>query len=163
MQDDNYNSFYAQAVDPTKQAGFVFALSVGTLVIAKIIQSAGLSEFQEYFPWTIATSFMLFFIIFNTIFSLSSPDMNKYWVRSVACYSALAIVSGGTAYLFSSIPFGEAGTFKWLFIVFSVSYLIFLSIVRFMRNIVEFAEKEDWQAPKKRKKRGDDKNRNRRR
>ena len=156
MQDSNYNSFYAQAIDPTKQAGLVFALSMGTLVIAKILQSTGISEFQDHFPWTIATSFMLFFIVFNTVFSLSSPDMNKYWMRSVLCYSVLAIVSGLTAYLFSSIPFGEAGTFKWLFIVFSFSYLLFLSIVRFMRNIVEFAEREDWQAPKKRRRKGDD-------
>ena len=155
MQDSNYNSFFAQAIDPMRQAGLVFALSMGTLIIAKILQSAGLSEFQEHFPWTIATSFMLFFIVFNTVFSLSSPDMNKYWIRSISCYALLAIVSGGTAYLFSSIPFGEAGTFKWLFIVFSFSYLIFLSMVRFMRNIVEFAEQEDWQAPKKRKRRDD--------
>lgn len=154
MQDDNYNSFYAQAIDPARQAGLVFALSLGALIVAKLLQSTGLSEFQDHFPWTIATSFMLFFIVFNTVFSLSSPDMNKYWVRSVSCYVVLAIVSALTAYLTSSIPFGEAGTFKWLFIVFSFSYLIFLSMVRFMRNIVEFAEREDWQAPKKRKRRG---------
>ena len=88
--------------------------------------------------------------------------MNKYWARSVMCYSVLAIVSAGTAYLFSSIPFGEAGTFKWLFIVFSFSYLIFLSIVRFMRNIVEFAEQEDWQAPKKKRRKPNDKGNRRR-
>lgn len=162
MQDSNYNSFYAQAIDPVRQAGLVFALSIGSLIIAKFLQLAGLSEFQEHFPWTIATSFMLFFIVFNTVFSLSSPDMNKYWIRSVSCYAVLAIVSALTAYLTSSIPFGEAGTFKWLFIVFSFSYLVFLSMVRFMRNIVEFAEREDWQAPKKRR-RNDDGNRKKRR
>jgi len=161
MQDSSYNSFYAQAIDPARQAGLVFALSMGSLVVAIILQSAGLAEFQDHFPWTIATSFMLFFIVFNTVFSLSSPDMNKYWVRSVSCYVILAIVSAMTAYLTSSIPFGEAGTFKWLFIVFSFSYLVFLSMVRFMRNIVEFAEREDWQAPKKRKRRDDGKGRRR--
>ena len=162
MQDSNYNSFYAQAIDPARQAVIVFGLSLGALIIGLILQSSGLSEFQDHFPWTIATSFMLFFIVFNTVFSLSSPDMNKYWIRSVSCYAVLAIVSALTAYLTSSIPFGEAGTFKWLFIVFSFSYLVFLSMVRFMRNIVEFAEREDWQAPKKRR-RNDDGNRKKRR
>ncbi len=55
------------------------------------------------------------------------------------------------AYLFSSLSLNEAGSYRWIFTVLSFGYLVFLSILGFVKRIVEFAEKEDWQRPKKRR------------
>lgn len=37
----------------------------------------------------------------------------------------------------------EAGSFRWLYIVFALTYLVFISIVNMMRKIMEIAKKQD--------------------
>jgi len=150
MQNTSNDSFFVKAADPVIQATIVFGLTVVFTTLTKIAIWTGAAEFKEYIPWVISASFLLFFAVLNSIFSLASDDMNKYWIRSMISYSVLAIISGLLAYLASSISFNEAGTIRWIFIVLTFVYLVFLSIVNFMKRIVSFAEREEWQAPKKR-------------
>ena len=152
MQNNTNDSFFAKAYDPVRQAAVVLGCSVCFMAFTKIVSWSGLVEFKDYIPWVIAASFLLFFAVFNSVFSLSTDDMNKYWVRSMISYSGLAIISGLLAYLASSVAFNDAGTIRWIFIVLTFVYLVFLSIVNFMKKIVTFAEKEEWTAPKKRQK-----------
>ena len=58
---------------------------------------------------------------------------------------------GVLAYIFSSMTITEAGSFKWIFMVLTFGYLLFLSVMRFMRKIVEIAQKEDdkWMSRRK--------------
>lgn len=107
---------------------------------------------SDQFPWTIATSFLLFYAIFNSVISLASKDLNKYWGRSMLCFAVLACSSALVAYFFSALTIDEIGPYKWIYFVLSFGYLVFLSILGFMKRIVDFAEREDWQAPKQRKK-----------
>ena len=151
MQSRNSKSFFYKAYNPVLQAGVIFGVMFSLLVLSKVANWVGMADFQDRFPWIIAASFLLFYVIFNSIFSLSSRDLNQYWVRSILSYVSLSVASGLMAYLFSMVTFGEAGTIKWIFIVLTIVYLVFLSIVRFMKNIVEFAEREEWHQPKKRK------------
>ena len=153
MQNNNKDSFFSQAYDPIRQATVVLACCVSFMALTKIAIWTGVAEFKVYIPWVIAASFLLFFAVFNSVLSLSTDDMNRYWFRSVASYTGLAIISGLLAYLASSVSFNDAGTIRWIFIVLTFVYLVFLSIVNFMKKIVTFAEREEWTAPKKRKKR----------
>lgn len=150
MQQDTNDSYFEKVYDPIMQASLVLGCTVVFMVVTKIAIWTGVAEFKDYIPWVISASFLLFFAVLNSIFSLSSDDMNKYWIRSMISYSGLAIISGLLAYLVSSISFNEAGTIRWIFIVLTFVYLVFLSIVNFMKRIVSFAEREEWQAPKKR-------------
>ncbi len=152
MQDKTNDPFMTKAKDPVNQATVVLGFIVVFIALTKIAIWTGAAEFKDYIPWIISASFLLFFAVLNSIFSLSSDDMNKYWIRSMISYSVLAIISGILAYLTSSVSFEEAGTIRWIFIVLTFVYLVFLSIVNFMKRIVSFAEREEWQAPKKRSK-----------
>jgi len=153
MQDKQNESFFAKAYDPVMQAAVVLGCSVIFMAFVKVSSWSGVAEFKQVIPWVVAASFLLFFAVFNSVFSLSTDDMNKYWLRSIISYFSLAIISAGLAYLASSISFNDAGTIRWIFIVLTFVYLIFLSIVNFMKRIVSFAEREEWNAPKKRKRR----------
>ena len=152
MQDTTNESFFAKAYDPVIQAGVVLGCVVIFTFLTKVAIWTGAAEFKDYIPWVISASFLLFYAVFNSVFSLSTDDMNKYWIRSMLSYAGLAIISGLLSYLASSVSFYEAGTIKWIFIVLTFVYLVFLSIVNFMKKIVSFAEREEWQAPKKRSK-----------
>jgi hypothetical protein len=93
--------------------------------------------------WVIGGATTLFFGLFNSVISLGATDMNVYWFRSTASYVVLMVLSGCLAYFFSGMTMNEAGSFKWIFMVLTFGYLLFLSIMRFMRKIVQIAQQED--------------------
>ena len=80
-----------------------------------------------------------------------SEKMNIYFRDSVYSFAALAVTAGYTAFLFSGLSIFEAGSYSWLFKVVFFVYLVFMSIVRFMKVVSDFAQKEEWNAPKLRK------------
>jgi len=151
MQNTTNDKFLKNAKDPVIQAAAVLGVSILFMLLTKLTSLTGATEFKDVIPWTISASFLLFFVVLNSIYSLSSDDINKYWIRSIISYLCLAIVSGFLAYLFSSVAFNDAGTIRWIFYVLTFTYLVFLSILNFMKKIVAFAEREEWTAPKKRK------------
>jgi hypothetical protein len=151
MQNTTNDPYFEKAKDPVMQATVILGFIVISMLFTKIASLTGAVELKDYFPWTISASFLLFFAVLNSIFSLTSDDMNKYWIRSIVCFLGLAIVSGALAYLVSSIAFNDAGTIRWIFYVLAFVYLVFLSILNFMKKIVAFAEREEWTAPKKRR------------
>ena len=148
----NQSSFFYKAYHPGLQAAIIFFAGIIVTLGAKLIQYMGILTVGERFPWMCAASFLLFFALFNSIFSLSAKDINRYWTKSMFSFAGLALISGLCAWGFSQIGMNEAGSYRWIFIVVTFGYLVFLSMMGFMKRIVEFAEKEDWQSPRKRKK-----------
>jgi len=144
------SSIFTKAHHPAIQAIGIFVAGVFVTCCSKIIQSIGLLEVGERFPWMTAASFLLFFAIFNSISSVAAKDANKYWTRSMFSFGGLAVASGLAAWGFSQLSIEEAGSYKWIFVVLTFGYLIFLSMMGFLKRIVNFAEKEDWQHPRKR-------------
>lgn len=144
-------SLFEKSIDPVLQAAVALVGVVVFTIVAKIIHAIGLMEVPERFPWMSAAAFMLLFAVFNSVFSLSSEDMLKYWGRSVYSFLGLAAAAGGVAYLFSSLSIGQAGSYKWIYVVVSIGYMVFLSMMATMRKVVEFAQKEEWNHPRIRK------------
>jgi len=145
-------SLYEKAYNPLLQGGFMLAINITIMLIAKIVNSSGAVGVSAGFYWQIIGTAMLFFAVFNSIFSLSTNNINKYWLRSMLSFAAMVGVSTLVAYFLSGQSINEAGPYKAIFTVLTFGYLVFLSIMNFMKNIVSYAEQEDWQAPKKRKK-----------
>ena len=143
------SSILERANDPVAQSLLLLTIVLIILLITKFLTSMDLVETLPEFPWSIAATFLLFFAIVNSVSSIGAKDLNKYWGRSMMSFAGLAIGSGMLAYFFSSVAIGDARTYKWIFIVLTIGYMVFLSIIGFMKRIVEFAEEEDWQAPKK--------------
>ena len=142
---------YSRIKNPVYQAGLVggsILLCDLILLFAKSIGAAA----EQRLPWTISLTFVLFFIILNVLSSLLSKDLDKYWTRSILSFVALALVAAGLAYLFSSQTMSEAGSYRWIFIVLTIGYLVFISIMGMARKIVEYAQREEWNHPRIRKK-----------
>ncbi len=138
---------------PFQQAGIV---ALGALLLmggAKLLDWAGIVQMEQLFPWSIATAFSLLFAIFNSLMSLRSDNAMKYWGSSMYSYIGLAAVNGTAAWLFSGIRLSDAGTYRWIYIVVTFGFLVFLSLVNFVRKIVDFAEREEWNQPRIRRRR----------
>ena len=137
------SSFFEKSYNPLLQGVLVFGFALTMMLIAKILQWTGIADISGPAFWVIAGTSILLFAIFNSVLSLSAKDMNQYWTRSIPTYAALMVLSGSSAYLFSAMTIHEAGTFRWIFMVLTFGYLLFLSMMRFMRKIVQIAQRED--------------------
>ena len=142
---------YSRLRNPVYQAGLVAAVTLFCDLLLLVAKSAG-AGIEQRLPWTISLTFVLFFIILNVLSSLLSNDLEKYWTRSMLSFVALALVAAALAYLFSSQTMNEAGSYRWLFIVLTIGYLVFIAIIGMARKIVEYAQKEEWNHPRLRKK-----------
>jgi len=146
------HSQFDKIQNPVVQAALVLAAVLVFNILAVFARAAGI-EVEQRFPWTIAASFVLFFAAGNSVMSLLTKNMDRYWTRSILSFVGVAALAGLAAYLFSSLGMNEAGSYKWIYIVLTIGYLVFLSIIGFMKNIVEFAQREEWNQPRTRKKR----------
>ncbi len=136
-------SLFSREIDPFVQASVVFGGSIFFILVFKIMHWLGISEYESYIPWTMSAAALLFYGLFNTVLSLSYKNQIKYWFRSIPAYLALMIIGGLVSYLLSGLSINEAMTFRWLYIVFTIGYLAFISIVIFMRKVVLLAQKQD--------------------
>lgn len=141
-------SIFEQKIDPIYQAGGALAAVLLFDIIGSAVSSGGEDLVSNRWPWLCAASFLLFFALFNAIMSATSQNLMKYWGRSIYSFMALAAGSGLLAWAFSGVPIGEAGSYKWIFFVITFGYLVFLSMIAFMKKIVEFAQKEEWTKPR---------------
>ena len=132
---------------PFLQASIVFVLMLLFDLVGKALQVAG-TDLEPRYPWNVSASFLLFFALLNSLLSLLSKHADHYWGKSILSYITLAVLGGMAAKLFSSIGINEAGTYRWLYIVLSIGYMVFLCIIGMVRKIIEFAQKEEWNEPR---------------
>jgi hypothetical protein len=142
------NSSWTNIVNPIFQV--VIALGANLLINfgALALQWTGLVVMEERFPYLTAASLLLCFAMFNAVISLSAPNPLVYWGRSIYCFLGLAFVSVSLASLLSGLRLSEAGSYWWILIVVTFGYLVFLALVNTMRNIVNFAQREEWNQPR---------------
>ncbi|MEN0045914.1 MAG: hypothetical protein AAF806_02530 [Bacteroidota bacterium] len=142
------DQFLERVCNPIFQAILMFSAGLVVTLIAKALGAAEVTEVGERFPWLCAASFMLMFAIFNSISSLAVKETNRYWGRAIMSFMGLAAASGLLAYLFSGLSIWEAGSYSWIYVVLSIGYLIFLGMMSFIKSVVSFAQKEEWNQPR---------------
>jgi hypothetical protein len=139
----NQSTFMVRALNPIFQAGVVLCILITVMVVLFALKSSGSMDVDNRAFWVIGGATTLFFGIFNSVISLAASDMNVYWFRATASYTVLMVASGCLAFLFSGLTMEEAGSFKYIYMVLTFGYLLILSIMRFMRKIVQVAQIED--------------------
>jgi hypothetical protein len=144
MSSPQATSFFDKAYSPMLQGAVILGLITLLMVLTKLLHLAQVTEIDGLTYWLIAGSGLLLYAIFNSVFSLAvTDDMNKYWSKSTGTYAGVMILSGGLAWLFSAMTIGEAATSRWIFMVVTFGYLLFLSMMRFMRKVIAIAKRED--------------------
>ena len=136
---------------PPKQALLVFVAGATMMLGGIVLQKIGVLEMELLFPWTRATAFLLLFAMFNSIASLKTEGFAQYWGQSMYSYMALAVALGLLAWWCSGVPIGEAESYKFIYLVVTFGFLVFLTMVNTLKNIVNFAEKEDWSQPRRKR------------
>jgi hypothetical protein len=135
-------AFFERTYKPFLQTIVVLGASLAGLCLLKgyswMVQGV-----DPMLYWIIAGTFLLFYALFNSILSLNADNITTYWSQSTGGYAVLLVVSSCVAWLFSGKTIGEADSFRWIFMVLTFGYLLFLCITRFVRKIVRTAQRED--------------------
>ncbi len=136
---------------PLMQAGLVLAAALLLMTFGWLLTVSGLYPVERLFAWSIGAALMLIFAMMNSLLCLRADNFAKYWGSSMYSFVGLALSTGGAAWMFSGVPIGEAESYRWIYIVITFGFLVFLSMVNFMKIIVRFAEKEEWNQPRTRR------------
>ncbi len=139
---DNPNLFDRE-VHPYLQCGVAIAGIFVLLFLHYLPHWMGIIQLEQHQPWTISAAMLLLFGVFNSVLSLGAKDVNKYWNRSIFAFIALFVGGGAIAWGLSGLSITEAKSFKWIYIVFTFGYLLFLSIVSLARLVVSLAQRTD--------------------
>ena len=141
LSENQNTSIFEKDISPYKQ-GLIILIS--TLFFHLIILTvASTDSFLSRTYWTVSIAMVLVYALFNSIISLSTKDQNSYYLKSIITYVLLCISGGILAYLFSKKNIDEAGPYRWMYIVFTMVYILILVIIRTMRVIVTLAQKKD--------------------
>ncbi len=136
-------SIFQRQVHPFLQVGVAIGLNVvGILLIMSFVDSESNPEGGVVF-WEFSFSILMAFIIFNSVLSIPYLKRTQYFRDSIFSFLALVVIGGALAHYIGGISMDEAGSFRWLYIVFALTYLVFISIVNMMRKIMEIAKKQD--------------------
>jgi len=122
---------------PFLQAGVVF------VAMLLFIGMGMIGSTNPIFPWICVCAMMLFYAMLNTVMSIPHKDLGTYWWKSIVGYLLLGGLGGLVAYGASGLTIDEAGSARWLYVVFSFGYLVFISIIQFIKLIVSLAQKQD--------------------
>ncbi|MCP9235084.1 hypothetical protein [Lewinella sp. JB7] len=149
-------SIFQRRIDPVLQAGVVLAIVLVVDLFSLIIAGTNTVGVSNRFPWLCAASFMLFFALFNAVMSAAVPNTAKYWGRSLYSFMGLALGAGLLAWAFSGLTISEAGSYRWIYLVVTVGYLVFLGMISLIKNVVNFAQREEWNKPRPKNRRRED-------
>ena len=142
MIENSDASIFEKNIPPLMQAGIVLVNALVFMLCWKVAVHFGV-DLRQRTPWLISSALMLFFGLFNSVFSLSAEKRFVYWRDSIYAYILLGVLGGLMAWGFSGLTIDEAGSFKWMYFIFTFSFIIFLTIINLMRKIVELAQKQD--------------------
>lgn len=140
--DDN-NKLVRLFEKPNHQAALVAVMIfVFTLFDMMLPHSNSLLEAHSG-PWIVATAMVLCFVILNSLIALRIEPVVPYWSRSVMLYLGLLGISYGWCYLLSGKHIDEVGSFRWLWFVLTIVYMVFFTIARSVKRVVDIANKQD--------------------
>ncbi|MCC6462002.1 MAG: hypothetical protein IT260_16125 [Saprospiraceae bacterium] len=144
-------SFYERKIDPIRQAAGFFGISALCMALTWLLNLTGWYEVDQLFPWSVATAFLLLFAVFNSLMSLNADSFMQYWGRSIYSFLGLAFLNGVAAWLVSGVRLNDAQSYRWIYIVVTFGFLVFLTLVNLMKKIVQFAQREEWDQPRRRR------------
>ncbi len=128
---------------PFYQAGIVLALILVLTGIDHLLPHRTELIHPRAGSWIMATALLLCFVILNTIFLFRINEVVAYFSRSVVSYILLLLFSYGWCYLLSGVHFDEAGSFRWLWFVLTLVYMVFFAIAYTIRGIIAIADREE--------------------
>lgn len=128
--------------NPLVQALTALLIMVVANGLVKMLIQGGMS-FETRVSWTLNIAFLFLFAIYNVVLGLMHSPKSQYWLISILCFIGLALLSGVFSHWLSGLAIDEAGSYRWLYFVFFIVYLLIMAIILAIKKIVSLAERDD--------------------
>ena len=137
-----HQSVFAKEMNPKIIAlGILGFMALVHLTIK--IYDASHDDFDKINYWIVSATFLLFFTLFNSIFGFTSNDFSKHWANSIVGFVLVAGMGIGMAWLLSGMSIGETRLFKWLYVVLTIIFLVFQSILGMIKKLIQILNREN--------------------
>lgn len=136
-------SFFEQEISPFKQVAFVIGIAILLMLLSKVMPLSPAMQKSNAMPWVVSCAMLLFFAMGNSILAFAAKEPTKYWMYSIFSFALLLVILSLLAYGISGVNIDDAGTIRWIYVVFTFGYLVLLSIVNLIRFFVMLAHKSD--------------------
>ncbi|MBK9564723.1 MAG: hypothetical protein IPO37_05920 [Saprospiraceae bacterium] len=136
-------SILDREISPFRQVGVVLVATVFFMIFSNLIPTAPYSKSAHIMPWVILCGMILFFALANSVLGFGAKDTNKYWLHSIISFSMMLVIGGIMAWAISGVSIRDAGSVRWIYVVLTFGYLVFLSIVNLIRFLVVLAKKHE--------------------
>jgi len=138
-------SLFTRAIHPAKQFVVFFGFFILYVLVVYVLQKTEAIDPNPTMYWEGSFTTLMIYIIFSSALSFSYPSKTKYFMSAIICFVVLMVTTGFLALYFSGqhIDVGGAGSFRWMFMMLTFSYLVLLTIVNSMFKILEFVKKQD--------------------
>ncbi len=133
----NLKNPYHQAIIPI---GLILLFHIG-LKLAWLVGLMTPDNFQHY--WISMFAVIMVFIMFNPILGLSAPNTNQYIGKSSTAYIFIVVIGALSTYLCTKESILQKPEMKAIYIVLTVGFLVFTSIINLMKVIVEWSKQND--------------------
>jgi hypothetical protein len=128
---------------PLNQALLVAAMTIIFSLIDLVLPHPDILFEKHAGVWIVSTAMILCYVILNTVVALRIEPIIPYWSRSVIYYVVLLAFTYGWCFLLSGRHIDEVGSFRWLWLVLTLVYMVFFAIARSVKRIVDIAIKQD--------------------
>jgi hypothetical protein len=136
-------SIFDKQFKPYYQALFVLLIYIIILLIVGLLKYLDWITFTSIDYWKYATAVVLFFIMVNCVYCFPAKEKMIYYRDSILTYTLVLIVFSIASKFFSGMNISEAESYSWIWMVFSIIYIVLITIINLLRKIVEVAIKQD--------------------
>ena len=143
------SSFYEKSTDPVWIFISLLACQIVLVLGAKLLGIMNVFQASERFPWMAGAAMLFVFSMFSCLLLIPAKDVSIYIKRAMYSFMGLIFFTYVVAWLFTGKMIDEVGSFKWIYLVLTVGFLLFIGITVFVRQLITFAEEEDWQGPRR--------------
>ena len=141
MQDTS--KYIMQFIKPLNQAFLAAGLMVIFTLVDLIMPHNNVLFEVNAGTWIVSTAMIFCYVILNAVVAIRIEPILPYWRNSVYAYVGLLIFAYGWSWLLSGKHIDDVGSFRWLWLVLTLVYMVFFSIARSIKRIVDIAIKQD--------------------
>jgi cytochrome bd-type quinol oxidase subunit 2 len=135
-------SILSRKLHPVKLAMITILLMIAVMLILSLSSDQEL-ESNKLFYWEIVLVFALAFALFSCVYSLNASNRTVYFISSILSYLSILVIGILLASYYSGLSIDKAGSFEWLFKLFSFCYLLLISVFNLMSTVMALIKKQD--------------------
>ena len=137
------NKLHARIEDPLVLAFTSFVFAVLLWILGKVLALLFPEMADPYYPWMISAAIILFYALFCSLLLFKTKKLIWYWSRSIYGLIGLVMLNALFAYFLSGTSIYQAESYRTVFIILIIAFIVFMTIVSSVKKVVEYTVMRD--------------------